>query len=87
MSGDESHNEITMTTASVACPNESQNEATLAKNSLVCTADNCKQTLNKHMDKFHKVTQLDSPARLALFRIREDGDNSSIQGNCKGEVN
>ena len=39
------------------------------------------------MDKFHKVTQLDSPARLALFRIREDGADSSIQGNSKGEVN
>ena len=39
------------------------------------------------MDKFHKVTQLDSPARLALFRIREDGDDSSVQGNSKGEVN
>ena len=44
------------------------------------------------MDKFHKettdkVTQLDSPARLALFRLREDGDDSRTQGNINGEVN
>ena len=39
------------------------------------------------MDKFHKVTQLDSPARLALFKLREDWEDSSIQGNSNGEVN
>ena len=91
MSGDESQS---LTKASVACPdNEPHNEANLTTSSFVCPADNCgkklktKQTLSKHTDKFHKVSQLDSPARLALFRIREDGDDSSVQGNSKGEVN
>ena len=99
MSGDDSQNEIELTTASMACPvNESQNEATLTTTGLVCPADTCgkklktKQTLSKHMDKFHKdttdkVTQLDSPARLALFRLREDGGDPRTQGNRNGEVN
>ena len=44
------------------------------------------------MDKFHKETtgngsQLDSPARLALFRLREEGGDFSTQGNSNGEVN
>ena len=83
MSDDESQHETTLTKASVGCP----------ENNFVCPADNCgkklktKQTLSKHVDKFHKVSQLDYPARLALFRIREDGDNSSTQGNSRGEVN
>ena len=33
------------------------------------------------------MSQLDSPARLALFRLREDGENPSTQGNSKGQVN
>ena len=94
MSGDDSQNGITLTKASVACPtNDLHDEEILTKVSFTCPADNCgkklktKQTLNKHMDKLHKVTQLDSPARLALFRMREDGDESSVQGNSNGEVN
>ena len=64
MAGDESQIEATATTASLACPDESQKEATATKVSLTCPADNCskklksKQTLGKHMDKFHSGVQI-----------------------------
>ena len=99
MLSDNSQNKIALTTASVACSSkEPQNEVTMTVTGLVCTAEACgkklktKQTLSKHMDKFHKETtgngsQLDSPARLALFRLREEGNDFSTQGNSNGEVN
>ena len=33
------------------------------------------------------MSQLDSPARLALFRLREEEDDYSTQGNSNGQVN
>ena len=64
MSGDGSQKETTMTTASSAClSDDPQHVATLTKVGLTCPAENCsktlksKQTLGKHMDKFHAGVQ------------------------------